>query len=325
MIDKLELRLPSLTQFQPAVREFTLESRHFKKSSRTLGSGRYEWVTDIRPVGIDALLHFGLKRDEGDPHEDEHKLELFDTGKKPHSALTSQVEDTIEGPIDDLDVMRIDLCADMGGVPVVWSLDKLRVKFKRIAHEIGLLKYQRIGKAGIQTISAGRRPNIVGVYDKVAEYKEQLRRMLRKRSRDGDNLTLEQEFGVSESAVITRIERQFGGQRIPRGIDSFGKLPHLPDFNPFTNVEIRNGSGANVPTIPDCGLDAWLTGTRLRQLQGKMGIQQFRRWLNANSTGNTARWLKRYSDFLQPDGENLVTAETIFETYRQSVKKQLAA
>jgi hypothetical protein len=82
VIDKLELRLPALTPICPAVREFILESRHFKNSSRTMGSGRYEWVTNISPIGIDALLHYSLKRKDGDSHEGEHKLELLDTGKE---------------------------------------------------------------------------------------------------------------------------------------------------------------------------------------------------------------------------------------------------
>ena len=57
MIDKIELRLPRVTLFRPAVREFMAESRHFKKSSRTMGSGRYEWVTNLRPGGVDGLCY----------------------------------------------------------------------------------------------------------------------------------------------------------------------------------------------------------------------------------------------------------------------------
>jgi hypothetical protein len=324
MIDKLELRLPALSLFRPAVREFMLESRHFKNSSRTNGSGRYEWVTDTRPVGIDALLHFGLKRQENDPHEGEHKLESLDTGKKGYSVLVAQIEGTVEGAINDLEIMRIDLCADLHGIPVEWFLGRARVKYKRIAHEIGVQKWQRIGKAGIQTLSAGKRPNMVRFYDKVAEYEDQLRRLQRKRSRDAEGLTLEGEFGVSEDAVITRVERQFGGHRIPVLIDCIGRLSRLPEFNPFTSVEICNGNGARVPTIPECGLDMWLAGTRLCQLQNEMGEQLFHRWLSANSSGNASRYRKRYSDFVNPDRDIIVTAQTIFETYRESVVKQLA-
>ena len=325
MIDKIELRLPRVTVLRPLVREFIAESRHFEYSARAMISGRYEWVTNLHPVGIDALLHYSLKRKENDPHEGESKLELLDTGTKGYSDLVAQVEETVEYSADDLDIMRIDLCADMYGVPVEWFLGRLRVRFKRIAHEYGIPKYQRIGKAGIQTVSAGRRPNIVRVYDKVAECKDQLRKLQRKRSRDADELTLDREFGISETAVITRVERQFGGLRIPQEIDCFGRLSRLPEFNPFTNIEICNGTGANTPTIPECGLDTWLSGSRLHQLQAEMGQQQFLSWLSTNSAGNAARYRKRYADFLQPEGNDLLTTETIFQTYRESVIKQLAA
>lgn len=244
---------------------------------------------------------------------------------KGYSDLVAQIESTVECGIDDLELMRIDLCADMYGIPVEWFLERARVKYKRVAHEIGVLKYQRIGKAGIQTLSAGKRPNMVRFYDKVAEAKDQLQSLQRKRSRDADELTLEREFGIAENAVITRIERQYGGQRLPTGIDCFCRLSRLPEYNPFTNVEICNGTGARVPTIQDRGLDAWLAGTRLRQLQLEMGEQQFRRWLNVNTSRNGARYRKQYFDFLQPDWDGVVTAKTVFETYRESVIKQLAA
>ncbi len=325
MIDKLELRLPPLTPLSPRVREFILESRHFKNSTRTMSSGRYERVTDIRPVGIDALLHYGLKRKENEPHAGEHKLELLDTSKKSYSGLAMQIEGCFDCAPDDLEIMRIDLCADMDGVPVEWFLNRTRIKFKRVAHEVGLLKYQRVGKAGIQTISAGKRPNIVRIYDKVAEYKDQLQKLQRKRSRDAEELTLMHEFGIAEDATITRVERQFGGGRIPAKIDCFGLLPRLLDFNPFASVEILNGTGSKIPTIPKIGLDAWLTGTRLSQLHREMGEQQFRRWLNANSTGNGARYRKKYEAFLNPELDRTITAQTIFETYRESVAKQLTA
>lgn len=324
-MDKLELRLPRMSQFRPEVREFMIESRHFENSTRTRPSARYSWVTDLRPIGRDALLHFSLKRDERDPHAGEHKLELLDTGLKGYSKIVEEIESTIEGPTSDLETMRIDLCADMNGIPIEWFLNRLRVKFKRIAHEIGTLKAQRIGKAGIQTLSAGKRPNIFRAYDKVAEYKQQLRGLQRKRSKDADVLTLESEFCVSETAVITRLEQQFGGNRIPLAIGTFGDLPRLSEFNPFARVEILNGKASRVPTIPECGLATWLTGTRLRELQDEMGVHQFYRWLNVHTNGNSARLRKQYADFLRPENDDLVTTRTVFETYRESVTKQLAA
>ena len=325
MIDKLELRLPRMTQFRAEPREFMLESRHFENSSRTSKSGRYEWVTDLRAIGIDAMLHYSLKREENDPHEGEHKLELFDTGLKPYSGLVAQIERTIEGPIDDLDLMRIDLCTDLYEVPVEWFSTNVRVKYKRRAHEMGLVKYERIGQRGIQTITAGRRPNVVRFYDKKAELQHQLRKLNRKRSCDAEKLTLHSEFGISEHATITRVERQFGGGRIPYEIDSLGKLSGLPDFDPFTNVVFLKHSDASIPTVSECSLDMWLAGTRLRELQQEMGEQQFHRFLNSHSMGNAARYRKRYRDFLVARGDTVLNSLILFEKFRESVTKQLAA
>jgi hypothetical protein len=203
------------------------------------------------------------------------------------------IERTIEGPIDDLDVMRIDLCADIYGVPVEWFLDRARVRFKRVCYEIGEQKFGLIGKAGIQTIAAGKRPNMDSIYDKRAECEEQLKRLNRRRSPGAEVLTLMSEFAISDQATITRVERQFGGGRLPKGIGAFGKLVKLPDFDPFTNIEIINGTGAMVPTINECGFDTWITGTFLRERQDEMGRQQFNRWLNEHSLGNGARYRKK--------------------------------
>jgi hypothetical protein len=325
MVDKLELRLPRVTLFKPQVREFMLESRHFENSARTMGSGRYSWVSDLRPVGVDALLHFSLKRDAKDPHEGEHKLELLDTGAKVFSEIAAQIEETIEGSVADLEIMRIDLCADIAGTPLEWFFQRLRVKFKRFAHEIGTLKAQRIGKAGIQTLACGKRPNMFRAYDKVAEYKHQLRYMQRKRSRESDELTLESEFGVTESSVITRLEQQYGGGRVPIEIDCMSRLPRLPDFNPFRRIEIVNGTSSKQPSISDVGLAHWVMGTRLSELRDEMGNQQFNRWLSVHSCGNSARWKREYADFLSPHWDNRLTIEDVYATYRESVTRQLAA
>jgi hypothetical protein len=94
--------------------------------------------------------------------------------------------------------------------------------------------------------------------------------------------------------------------------------------NPFSNVQILNGSGKTIPTIEECGLSAWLTGTGLKQLRDEMGEQQFHRWLNWKSSGNAARLETRYAPFLQC-GDGLITTETIYQIYRESVMEQLAA
>ena len=332
-IDKLDLRLPRATRLRPAVAAFIDESRATESSTRRLGSRYYNFVTDLRPMEIDARLHVGLKFPES--HAGEGKLELIDTGTKSLREITAEIMEVIDYSPVDLEIMRIDLCADMHGIPVEWFLNRARVKFKRIAREIAELKAERIGKVGIQTLTAGQRPNLIRFYDKVAEYKDQLKKLQRKMPQTmRSELTLQYVFGVAEDAIITRIERQYGGGSVPviaggedkraTKIEVFGELGQLPDANPFANVEIALGKFARTPTLEECDLNTYAVGKLLREWRDEMGPQQFHRFLNAKSSGNAARYEKRYAPFLDP-GDEVITGQTIYETYRESVERQLAA
>jgi hypothetical protein len=188
----------------------------------------------------------------------------------------------------------------------------------------GHLWRQRAGKSGIETISAGQRPNMFRVYDKVEECRMQLRKMQRKASKDADSLTLRSEFGMDESDILTRIERQHGGARIPSLVTKFGELHRLPEYNPFEPIQIVTREHSRQPCIAERGMDEWLKGTRLKELADEMGMQKFYRWLNKHSGGNAARLMRTYSDYFE-SGSKQITGASIFETYRESVIKQLAA
>jgi len=322
MIDKLDLGLPRVTLLQPAVNDFIRESAAFQNSARRSSSKYYGTVVDLHPMGIDALLNLGLEFPAS--HEGEGKLEVFDTGTKTFSEICDHISSVIDGPIDDLKVMRIDLCADIFGVPVSWFAEKLRMKYKRLARTIAPITNERLGMAGIQTIYAGKRPNIFRVYDKIAEAKQQLKSKVRKLHLRPGELSLKELFGYSESDVLTRLESQLGGGRIPREIATFGQLrAALPAFNPFVRLEILNGTGADIPTIEQSSLDEWLKGEMLRRLHEEMGEQHFSRWLAAKSNGNAARYKRTYANYLYPDFDGKVTSDLVYQIYRQSVEKQL--
>ena len=322
MIDKIELRLPSAVVFRKDIRTLIRQmdystGRGFMRPSRF-----YAGVGDLRPLGIDGLLHYHGKK--GSQHN--HKLEMLDTGDKPYSVLVSQLEAVIDASLDDLEIMRLDLCADVPGVPVSWFHPRLRIRYKRMSHQIGPLKLEVIGNAGVETISAGRRPNIIRIYDKVAESRMQFRRMQRKSSIDAEPLQFEDEFGFDENATRTRVERQFGGGRIPAVVSTFGKLPHLPDFNPFDVLEITGDTGTQLPTVRECeSVPEYLAGVELNRRVVEAGLQTTRRWLNKESNGNGARLLKRFHRFLPGSNTESITVQRIFDIYRTSVIDQLAA
>lgn len=282
----------------------------------------YLGVGDLRPCGIDGLLHYFCKKGG----QGNHKLEMLDTGKKPYSALVAQLEAVIDGPLDDLGIMRLDLCADIPGVPVSWFHPRIRFRYKRMSHQIGPLKYEVIGKAAMETISAGRRPNIMRIYDKVAESKMQFRRMAKRASIDADPLEFAKEFGFAEDSTLTRVERQFGGGRIPEVVSTFGRLIHAPDFNPFDILEITEDSGAQLPTVRECeSVTEYLAGMELNRMVIEQGAQTVKRWLNKESNGNGARTLKRFQRFMPGSNPDSITVQRIFEIYRNSVTAQLSA
>ena len=319
MIDKVELRISAAARFTPAVHAFI---RQFPYGNSHIRPSRlYAAVADLRPLGIDALLHVSCKHGSHD-----HKIEMLDTGKKVYSELVQQIEFTCEADPMKLSVTRLDLCADVPGTPVAWFQPRIRVKFKRFANEIGVPKYEQMGNRRIETLVAGKRPNVFRIYDKVAECKVQFDKLRRRTSPDADPLEFETEFGFAPDAVLTRVERQCGGGRVPPDLNTFGKLASAPAYNPFEPLEIISGSGSRLPSVEDChGVSEWLCGTMLNQLANEWGMQPLRAWLNRNSPGNAARLLEKHKAFLPKDGETDLTSVALYEIYRESVTRQLAA
>ena len=212
----------------------------------------------------------------------------------------------------------------MRNVTVEWLYPRLRFLHKRFSRDIGTLKHQSIGKSGIETITAGKLPCIIRVYDKVEECRMQLAKVQRRASKDADLLTLNNEFGLDESDILTRIERQHGGGRLPLQVTKFGELYRLPEYNPFEPLQLVTRDHSRQPCIAERGMDEWLKGTRLKELADEVGMQKFYRWLNKHSGGNASRIMRTYADYFA-SGSEQVTATSIFETYRESVIKQLGA
>jgi hypothetical protein len=167
---------------------------------------------------------------------------------------------------------------------------------------------------------------VVRIYDKVAEYQAQFDKLRRKASLDADPLEFTQEFGLSPDAVLTRIERQFGGGRIPPELVSFGNLSNAPDFDPFSAIEITDGGGDRLPSVGDCAsVTEYLCGLQVNEWAQRIGMQQFRAWLNRNSGRNGARFLDKYARFLPNAYGNGVTSKQLYDNYRESTIRQLAA
>ena len=222
-----------------------------------------------------------------------------------------------------LDVMRIDLAADVRGVPVTWFVDHTSIKHKRFTSEVGATPYNRQGRLGIETLYLGKRPNLFRIYNKIAEWRYQYARMKR-RGDDGPLSPFEEMFGYPEEGVIlTRVERQIGGTQARKIIGTVYNLKFLTKFNPFQNLEIRKGLWVE-PCASDYSLSTYLQGLGLRQLLQRDGMQRVRQFISRRSPGNVKRCLHRLQDFI-PSDQLGFDEETLFQIYRDSVQKQFAA
>ncbi len=125
MIDKLDLRVPSILPFRREFRDFESELRLTGSVSGIPGSQHYRAVADLRKRGVPAILHLGNKHTP----EANHKIEIIDAGQMAYSQMLGTVEQIIDADPLSLSVMRIDPVADIEGIPVGWFKQHARVQY----------------------------------------------------------------------------------------------------------------------------------------------------------------------------------------------------
>jgi len=171
VIDKLDLRIP---EFAPpgSVLASPVEElkRHPVPFFRT--SKHYQYVCDLREqFDIDAVVHLYLRH--GRPN---HKIEIIDAGEKTLAEIAGIVTQLFVVDPWTLEVMRTDLAADIEGVSVPWFKDHSYVDRKQFSSRIEKsygkeLQFIVMGSAVAQTIYAGKRPCLIRIYDKLAEWR----------------------------------------------------------------------------------------------------------------------------------------------------------
>jgi hypothetical protein len=325
MIDKVELRIPHSVIYS---RQFcqTYQALRNDPKGPFRPSQYYLAVADLRKFGYPVILHTHNLHDR----RGNHKLELVETGATRYSQMRSEVERIFDVDPGRLDLMRIDLAADVEGVPVSWFESNIRAKYKRWTAGIGMLapgvEYSEMGSKGVQTFYLGKRPNVVRIYNKVAERQYQYRRLKAKAKREAEPLsqTFEQMFGHPEDGfILTRVERQMAAGRVPEQLSTFRKLRNAAEFDPFESLAFA-GVGKPEPNPYDYDLNIFLAGTQFRKLIERDGFHRVRQFVNQHSQRNASRFFQTYADFL-PDHSYLINAQGLFQRYRQSVFQQLAA
>jgi hypothetical protein len=172
-----------------------------------------------------------------------HKLELVDTGEMSFTMMQKEILRVFDIEPTRLDLMRLDLAEDVPGGPVDWFLRAARFKWKQWIGEFGTTEYAKMGRRKVQTLYFGKRPNFFRIYDKISELRHQYDLFVKRSSDAAVIPTFEEKFKYPENGyILTRVERQMGGCRIPPQVATIGKLRHLPVYNPYSQLELLTGN-----------------------------------------------------------------------------------
>lgn len=316
MIDKLDVRVPFSTAFTPEFRFVSKEVKYAGLCSTVSRSKHYQGTIDLRPLRIDAILHAYYRFEPKS-----HKLELLDTGDKTLGEMAELITRVFETQPETLSLMRIDFAADIPGVSVEQLRNRLRVRYKRSAEEHGEMDYASIGGRTVEYFRYGKSPNCVRVYDKPAECRARFPQILKRCNPDAEPPTFEDTFGFSASAVLTRIERQCGGGRIPPELSSFGTLHKAAEFDPFKAVEIIR-EDFSAPKREEYSVSEMVKLHGINALIQRVGLQQARAELNRDGNG------KRYWDMYEHHLQKNAAAQTldishVVEAYKASTNRQI--
>jgi len=137
--------------------------------------------------------------------------------------------------------------------------------------------------------------------------------------------TFEECFHVPELGhILTRVERQMGGGRIPMVVTTVDDLAHCADFNPFEGLEFISG-GSVEPNPNDYSFMDYLAGMQLRHIAKTEGMQAAICHITRYSKRNKSWALKKFHDFLPVPGEADLTSERLFERFQRSIAVQFQA
>src|SRR5665213_219444 len=199
MIDTAHVRVPNMAPSATGMSNALEQLRHGSLAGFT-PSRFYEGVGSLKEhFGIEAILHFGFRHGRK-----AHKIEIREAGKKSVQEMADIVTSIFNVDPWSLSLLRVDLTADVEGVPVPWFREHAFVSRKQFSSRIAKsfeqeVQFVGMGTAQAQTLYAGKRPNLIRIYDKLAEWRLQLRKLEREARRsnalmEAMELTAEQKY-----------------------------------------------------------------------------------------------------------------------------------
>jgi hypothetical protein len=298
VIDKLELCVGPEVPFTSAFECI------YRQIGRKGVSKYYKERTDLRQHGLNAILHKWCRFNAT------HKLAFLGTAHMGFRQMASQIESVFDCDSAGLRVVRIDCAVDVPGISLGWFRTHCRVPSKRSRFEIS-----GDGELGA-TIYFGRGPDLVRIYDKIAERE--------RRTNSGKCGQQTVSIPLSGRLVLTRVERQIRSGRIPTEFKTFGSLcANAMTVDPFSRVLIVSGGKPEL-CINDHPIRDYLEGLGLRHLILEIGLAGTWAALGARSGGNVGRIFRRLKSFIPTDPEDF-EMPNLFDLYRKSLHRQLSA
>ena len=272
---------------------------------------RYRRFVDLRQHGFSAMLYLDSRRCGS------NKLVMNRVGGMPYKNVLAEIGALFDSDVLDFTVMRVDMAVDVVDYPVQWFKDHVAVRRRQCRGEIGTISYQTNVRRGVETLYFGKRPNLFRIYDKIA----QLRTEGHRRNRLGA-LSHPVEEPWTEMTTVTRIERQYGGSRIPEQLATLGKIQaDALKINPFEPLEFLFRAFASIPA--DLSGSAFLKALGLRTLVEDQGMQGAIAELNRRTGGKGIRLIGNVQNHMSRDEP--VVPPNLVEMYRQSLASQLGA
>jgi hypothetical protein len=251
-----------------------------------------------------------------------------------------------------LGLMRVDLAADVEGVPVPWFRNHAHVNRKQFSSRIEKsqeleVQFVGMGRAEAQTLYAGKRPNLIRIYNKLAEWRTQLKKQemnCRRFNAGMKGLEMSPEqmhygtripptfaelcraegYEYQEGNILTRIERQIGGSRFPSELTTFNDLRFAHELTPFQGLRLVGREPIRQFESPPDGVPIrnWLAALGLEVLQQQLGSAQVAQaTVLKHGKGNGRRILESLAECL-PKRREALTMEEIQESFRKSTLLQ---
>jgi hypothetical protein len=130
--------------------------------------------------------------------------------------------------------------------------------------------------------------------------------------------------------VLTRVERQMAAGRVPPELDTFEKLfsKRALDFNPFERLTFSSFAGQTQIDMDDYSPVEFAAGMQFKQWLEKREMTYQQLYAFWNRTRNGKAIAEKFAPFVaaaNPPKEVSISSSDLYERYRSSVSRQMAA